>query len=153
MTLDDCADYLLFKLTEDDRPLSLLKLQKLSYYVQAWHLAHHRAPMFEGRFEAWIHGPVNRALKDRFWSEHSLYGTVTAKSIRREFDPRRLDPEDLAFVDSVLEAYGGFTGGQLEELTRRELPWQKARGSREPTERCETLIDEQTMGDFYRERL
>jgi uncharacterized phage-associated protein len=78
---------------------------------------------------------------------------VTAKSIRREYDPRRLDPEDLAFVDSVLEAYGGFTGGQLEELTRRELPWQKARGSREPTERCETLIDEQTMGDFYRARL
>jgi uncharacterized phage-associated protein len=153
MTIDDCADYIIYKLNEDERPLNVLKLQKLMYYVQAWHLAHYRSPMFHGHFEAWIHGPVNPALYARFRRSHQLYGMVTIADVKPGFDPRRLGQDDRAFIDSVIEAYGGFSGSQLEDLTHRELPWSKARGSLGPTERCEAQIDEQTMADFYRARL
>lgn len=153
MTVDDCADYIIYKLNEDGRPLNVLKLQKLMYYVQAWHLAYHRSPMFHGPFEAWIHGPVNPTLYARFRRSHQLYGMVTVADVKSGFDPGQLDQDDRAFIDSVIEAYGGFSGSQLEEISHRELPWQKARGSLGPTERCETQIDEQTMGDFYRARI
>ncbi|HWO17397.1 MAG TPA: type II toxin-antitoxin system antitoxin SocA domain-containing protein [Kofleriaceae bacterium] len=153
MTVDQCADYIIWKLTEDGRPLNVLKLQKLAYYVQAWHLAYHDKPMFPARFEAWIHGPVNRTLYDRFRNSHQLYGAVTLNDVRPGFDPSSLSEDARVFIDSVLEAYGGFSGSQLEELTHRELPWQKARGSLGPTERCENAIDEKTMSDYYHARL
>ena len=35
-----------------------LKLQKLLYYAQAWHLAHTNAPLFNKEIKAWTHGPV-----------------------------------------------------------------------------------------------
>lgn len=35
-----------------------LKLQKLLYYSQAWHLAIYDEPLFQDRIEAWVHGPV-----------------------------------------------------------------------------------------------
>ena len=43
---------------EHGSPVSNLKLQKLLYYAQAWHLAFFGAPLFDEDFEAWVHGPV-----------------------------------------------------------------------------------------------
>jgi len=34
------------------------KLQKLLYYVDAWHYVHLGRPIVDENFEAWIHGPV-----------------------------------------------------------------------------------------------
>src|ERR1017187_8862366 len=35
-----------------------LKLQKLLYYAQAWHLVLHEEAIFDESIEAWVHGPV-----------------------------------------------------------------------------------------------
>lgn len=37
---------------------SRLKLLKLLYYIQGYHLAMFNAPLFNDRMEAWLHGPV-----------------------------------------------------------------------------------------------
>ena len=47
-----------------------LKLQKLVYYAQAWHLALRDVPLFEEDFEAWVHGPVIPAL----YQEYKKFG-------------------------------------------------------------------------------
>ena len=39
-------------------PVSNLKLQKLLYYVQGWHLGIYGEPVFSQPIQAWIHGPV-----------------------------------------------------------------------------------------------
>jgi hypothetical protein len=44
--------------------------------VQAWHLAFYQKPLFDGKFQAWIHGPVNREIYDRFKENKLLYSTV-----------------------------------------------------------------------------
>ena len=43
-----------------------MKLQKLMYYAQAWHLAVIGDELFSDDFQAWIHGPVIPALYDKY---------------------------------------------------------------------------------------
>jgi uncharacterized phage-associated protein len=57
MTINDIADYIIYKSAENNEPLNLLKLQKLAYYAQAWHLALYDKPLAPGaRFQAWYTG-------------------------------------------------------------------------------------------------
>lgn len=80
-TIDAVANYVISKLDEAGGGLNLLKLQKLMFYIQAWHLALKGEPMFLGKFQAWVHGPVNRSLYDRFCQTHMMYAPISAKDI------------------------------------------------------------------------
>jgi uncharacterized phage-associated protein len=44
--------------------ISTMKLQKLCYYCQAWHLAWYGKSLFPEDFERWDNGPVCRELFD-----------------------------------------------------------------------------------------
>ncbi|HEX4335778.1 MAG TPA: type II toxin-antitoxin system antitoxin SocA domain-containing protein [Polyangiaceae bacterium] len=152
--IDDVCDYVIARTIAGDAELNLLKLQKLLYYVQAWHLAFHGEPLFAGRFQAWVHGPVNREIYVRFKGTKSLYSDVTEADVRPDFDAERtLQPSARSHIDSVLETYAQYTGTQLEEMTHREHPWLAARAGYKPSERCESEIDEKHMAQFYRARL
>lgn len=151
--IQDVTDYLIGAFADEPGNLTVLKLQKLLYYVQAWHLATKGAPLFEGKFQAWVHGPVNRQVYDRFKDTHGLYSPVTAASIRGEFERNAISGEPRAHIDEIVEAYGRFTGTQLEDMTHDERPWIEARGGRKDYERCETEIDERTMSVYYQSLL
>ena len=60
------ADYISLTLIESEQPPTLLKVHKLLYYVQAWHLALTSTPLLNEKFQAWVHGPVSPALYDRY---------------------------------------------------------------------------------------
>jgi len=159
-SIDDVTDYIITRLVDaegsspEDSSLSQLKLQKLLYYVQAWHLAFHGRVMFQGHFQAWVHGPVNREVFDRFRETKMLYSPITRDDVRPEFNSdTALRSEQRAHINAVLEAYGSLTGDQLETMTHREEPWQEARRGLPPDARCEKEIDETVMGNYYRKRL
>lgn len=152
-TIDNVVDYIIIKATEAGVALNVLKLQKLTYYCQSWNLAFDMGPLFEGKFQAWVHGPVSRALYDRFKDEKSLYSMVTRDDASDGFTMDSLSATERELIDAVLNAYGGFTGDQLENLTHQEDPWVNARGTCSPTERCENEIDENVMKTFYADRL
>lgn len=147
--VQDVVDYIIGQFADEDGSLSILKLQKLLYYVQAWHLAFGRGPLFTGRFQAWVHGPVNRQVYERFKDTHSLFATVSRESIRQGFDTNVLPPEARGHIDEILEAYGQFSGVQLENMTHEEAPWLEARGNLKSFERCENELNEKTMQDFF----
>lgn len=149
-TVNDVADYIIVKLDEPSHSLNLLKLQKLVYYVQAWHLALTEIPMFDGKFQAWIHGPVSRALYDRFSISHMMYDPIGVNDVRPDFDPNALPEAHRLHIDEVLDAYAPFSGPQLERMTHEEEPWINARGNLKPSERCETELDEGLMSIFYK---
>lgn len=151
MNIDDACDYIIVKVKEAGEGLSLLKLHKLLYYCQAWHLAFSNGvPLFQGRFQAWVHGPVNRHIYDRFKETKSLYSEVKQYDVRNDFDLGKLPSSVRTHIDNVLEVYAKFSGTQLEEMTHREDPWQKAREGYRPSQRCEVEIDEDLMRRFYR---
>lgn len=148
------CDYIILMCSTAGEQLSLLKLQKLLYYVQAWHLAFYGKPLFEGQFQAWVHGPVNRTIYDRFAGTKALYSLVVKEDITPDFNPDvELTQEAKLHIDSILEAYADLTGSQLEALTHNEDPWQVAREGYKPAERCENVIDEARMAKYYAARL
>jgi uncharacterized phage-associated protein len=152
-TINQTCDYIILMCQEGGEKLSLLKLQKLLYYTQAWNLAFSEKPLFAGKFQAWVHGPVNREIYDRFVGAKSLYSEVDRSDITQGFDPEQISPEERLHIDNVLEVYAPFSGSDLEAQTHSEEPWIAARGSCRPTERCEDELDEALMGSFYRQRL
>lgn len=152
--IHDVTDYVICRLVDGGVHVNQLKLQKLLYYVQAWHLAHQGRPLVQGRFQAWVHGPVNREIFDRFRGSKMLYSPMGREDVRQGFNSDvALRPEERAFIDAVLEVYAPLSGDQLEALTHREDPWMTARGGRSPDERCEQEIDEGIMGAYYKARL
>ena len=153
MTIDDAADYIILRLVSGGERVNLLKLQKLVYYAQAWNLAIREQPLFDAKFQAWVHGPVSRKLYDRFAESKSLYSPVSETDLQAGFSPDRISPADRAHIDAVMEVYAPFSGSQLEEMTHQELPWQSARRGFEPSQRCEIEMDESLMTTYYSQRL
>ena len=153
MNINDVCDYIITKLTEGGEDLNLLKLQKLLYYVQAWHLAFKDTPLFENKFQAWVHGPVNREIYDRFNNEKTLYSQITQEDVRTDFVLESIDTDNQLVIDNVLEIYAPYSGTQLEEMTHNEKPWISARDGYRSSQRCEVTLDESLIGDYYRARL
>jgi uncharacterized phage-associated protein len=153
MDIQDASDYFILMTSDAGASLNLLKLQKLVYYAEAWHWAIHSGPLTGSDFQAWVHGPVNRELYDRFKEQKSLYSPVGRSDIRAEFNPDAIHPDARYHLDDILEAYGKFTGSQLEELTHNEDPWVLARAEYRPTERCEAVIKPEHMKAYYGARL
>ncbi len=147
------CDYIIARMvTEEAENLDNLKMQKLLYYTQAWHLAFYSKPLFAGKFQAWIHGPVNREIFDRFKESKFLFTPIVQGDIiTKNFDT--LSDLDKLHIDTVLEVYGKFSGVELELMTHIEEPWKEARGSLGEFDRCENEIDEKLIGDYFRQRL
>ncbi|MBF4344554.1 DUF4065 domain-containing protein, partial [Vibrio anguillarum] len=121
-SVNDVCDYVIDKVTDSGESLSNLKLQKLVYYVQAWYLAFENSSLCDEKFEAWVHGPVSRALFNRFASDKSLYSDIYRSDMRDGFTPANLSAEARAHIDRVLSVYAKFSGQQLEDMTHKEDP-------------------------------
>lgn len=144
--VDAVADYFILQAREAGDPITPLKLQKLVYYAQAWHLALHGDPLVNDRFEAWVHGPVCPNLYSRFRG----YGW---QPIADEVDAPELAADVVEFLDDVWDAYGSFTAVALERMTHAERPWLDARGGLPADESSNAEIPQKAMRDYYRTRL
>lgn len=151
--VQDVCDYIIVKLNGADAYLNVLKLHKLLYYVQAWHLAFGRGRLFNNAFQAWVHGPVCRIIYDRFKDSKSMYSPVRLRDVRDDFSPDDIPRAAKRHIDTILEAYADFTDDQLEEMTHRERPWIEARDGIDPKDRSEIQISDDVMRDFYSRRL
>lgn len=149
-SVHDVADYVIFKLkSEDNISLINLKLQKLSYYIQAWHIGIRKKKFFNGDFEAWIHGPVNVDLFHRFRENKSLYSDIELNDIVNKDFLNSFSPKDKKFIDFILENYAKFSGVELETMTHKELPWKETRKGFDPTELCNKVIPDTLLLDYY----
>jgi uncharacterized phage-associated protein len=145
------ADYFLLQVDQNSGDsLTNLKLQKLIYYGQAWHLAHHGRPMFVERIKAWAHGPVVPDVWHRF--KGYKWDALDTSAVR--CDPYEdLHSDDLDLLWQVWTIYSPFSGKQLETLTHSEDPWRTAYGDRPPGAKCDVEITHRSMQDFYGKRL
>jgi uncharacterized phage-associated protein len=150
---EDLAYYILAKLGVMDH----LKLQKLLYYVQSWHLAILGIPIFDEDFKAWVHGPVLtsvwHALKDhsKLNAKFKLNSASVSKVIAKVEDCLQKDQVDV--IADVLEEYGQRSGYHLECLTHSEDPWKNARGDLSPDAKSAARISKASMRKFYAARL
>ena len=154
LDINQVCDYIIFRLkSEDEAQLSHLKLQKLLYYVQSWNLAFYSKPLFSGKFQAWIHGPVNRVIYDRFKDSKFIYSPINLSDIINPNITELISHENKSHIDVVLEVYAPFTDTDLEIKTHEEEPWLEARNGYVASERCEVELNENTMHRYYNARL
>lgn len=100
--------------------ISQLKLQKLLYYCQGFHLALEGEPLFSNPILAWDHGPVVREIYDQY----RKYGSnaIPVESItRRDFNG--LSKEQKGIIEEVYDVYGQFSAWKLRNMTHDEYPW------------------------------
>jgi uncharacterized phage-associated protein len=145
--VNQVADFFLTKLdVEKGDSMTPLKLQKLVYYAQAWHITIFEKPLFSEKIEAWAHGPVVKNLWERF------RGLPKDKSIDRsnlQIESLVFSPNTLELLEEVNDIYGEHSGSHLEELTHSELPWKNARKGVPIHEGSSNEITLEAMKDFY----
>jgi uncharacterized phage-associated protein len=94
--------------------IGTMKLHKLLYYCQGYHLAHTGEPLFREPLSAWDNGPVCAPL----WrAERGQEGKPAAGS---------LDNDGLGTIGYVVSRYGALSGTELGRLTHQEEPWIRA---------------------------
>lgn len=128
-------------LEEHGRAMSTMKLQKLVYYCQAWHLVWREEPLFSETIQAWAGGPVVYQLYKKHRGAYSVS--------EWDGDPDALRKRERRTVRKVVDAYGRLDGRDLSMLTHRELPWRLAREGMEPGERGNRPIDTDVMASYY----
>jgi uncharacterized phage-associated protein len=141
----DIAEYFIWIANETGSFISNLKLQKLVYYAQAWHIALHDNPLFEEDFEAWVHGPVIPSLYQKY---ESFRWQPISEAVAPEL------PDDISqFLDEVAEEYFACDTYELEQMTHAEDPWNWARGDLASDEPSNEVIKKEWMKEFYGARV
>lgn len=115
----DLAKYYL-KLADDDSGelLSNLKLQKLLYYAQGFHLACFGAPLFRDSIEAWTHGPVVPTVYHEYKHNGSCGIQPPEENVKLN-----VNDDALEVINDVYYGFGQFSAWKLREMTHREPPW------------------------------
>jgi len=107
-----------------------MKLQKLVYCMNGWHLAVTGNPAIEGEFEAWQYGPVQDQLYHAFKQYRNRpilsYATVWKDSEDKAFVVPPNDSEFQKIFDAAYRKYMPLSALQLSALTHQPgTPWSK----------------------------
>lgn len=125
LSADDVAKY--FLALSDPKIgelISNLKLQKLCYYAQGFHLALYDKKLFPEKIEAWTHGPVVPEL----YRKYKKYGDGVIP-IPEKFDLSIYDQHTQELLNEVNAVYGQYSAWKLRNMTHDESPWREAKES------------------------
>lgn len=138
VTVFDVSAYIIKKLG----PISSMKLQKLTYYSQAWSLVWDEKPLFSEKIEAWANGPVIPDLfsyhRGQFSVSEILIGNID-----------NLNDNQKETINAVLNFYGDKPAQWLIDLSHSEKPWQIARKGLAENEAGNREISIESMVDYY----
>ena len=122
LTCHDVAKYFLAQADEEVGDLiSNLKLQKLAYYAQGFHLALYGEPLFQEAIEAWPHGPVVPELYHAYKKYKS--GAIPSPT---DVDFSKYNENTKEFLNEIYSVFGQFSAWKLRNMTHEEPPWVEA---------------------------
>lgn len=118
--------------------LSPMKLQKLMYFAQAWHLKVKDKPLLDDQFARWQHGPVIPSIYHEFkafgWSSITRQATTLSVGADGGYEMNIpiIPPEDKStwgLIDAIIKKYGHLNATALSELTHKPgSAWDKGGG-------------------------
>ena len=121
--------------------MSDMKLQKMLYYEQGFHLAVFGTPRFEEEIEAWMYGPVVPAVYE-VYKDYGYNGIDPGK-----VEEISLSDREQALFDEVYKVYGAFSAIGLMNMTHRESPWANTPAG------VGSVISRDKMVEFFRTRI
>lgn len=120
--------------------MSNLKLQKMLYYEQGYHLAKFGKPLFEEDIEAWMYGPVVPIVYEHF----SKYGSNGIEPEREEI---WLEDQEEKLFNEVFIAYSPYSAIGLMNKTHQEKPWKSV-----PV-KVGSVITKKSLTDYFKTRM
>lgn len=136
----DVATYFLSLADETAGDLiSNLKLNKLLYYAQGFHLARFDEALFEEPIEAWTHGPVVPAVYHVFKAYGS--GPIPIPSGAEIV----LDEQTREHLNEIYNVFGQFSAWKLRNMTHDEPPWADTRTGE--------VISHEALRDYFKTQL
>lgn len=151
LSCKDVAGFFLALSNETGEAITNLKLQKLVYYSQAWHLANYNKSLFSEDFEAWVHGPVIKSLYHAYKERGSM--PIVTDLRLNDIEKKINKPSFNNFLLEVANIYMPYGAFELEMMTHKEDPWIEARKDCEPDDKCSNVIEKESMRKFYGEKI
>lgn len=131
------------KLAERDHVTDVtpMKLLKLVYYAQGWHLAIENQPLIDEQIEAWQYGPVVPSLFHEFKQygnqpitelaetiiddPESPLGEFHTPTLGDDDSPGTSDPDfTRRLIERVWDEYGSYSASKLSNMTHEPNgPW------------------------------
>lgn len=127
--------------SETGELMSNMKLQKMLYYEQGFHLAYFNKPLFEDDVEAWMYGPVVPTVYHHY--ESCGRNGIEPKEDNFAF----VDKKEKALFDEVFRVYNAYSAYGLANMTHKEKPWTST------PEGKGCVIDKGKMLMFFKTRL
>ena len=121
--------------------ISHMKLQKLMYYAQGFHLAIYDEPLFKNQIRAWMHGPVLPSL----YYELKPNGRNNIQ-YKDDFNSSKLTEEEYDLVEEVYDVFGKFSAWKLRCMTHSESCWKNHEYHGE-------VIPQDEMKEYFKTRL
>lgn len=121
--------------------ISNLKLQKLAYYAQGFHLAMYDTPLFPERIYAWAHGPVVEELYHAY-KKFGANPICIPEEEMNNTDWAKFTREHHSLLDEVYTVYGQFTATKLRNMSHQEPPWKNVTQGAE--------ITHEAMKEYFR---
>lgn len=135
------AKYFLFKAGQDEEGLiTNLKLQKLLYYAQGYHLAFFDTPLFEDAIEKWTHGPVVPLVYQVY--KGSGNGPIDCPI---DFKNKEFSDDSIELLEEIYQVYGQFSASALRNISHIEPPWINAEDA--------GIISQDSLKDFFKTRI
>lgn len=163
MSAVDCSLYLLSFFDSKGDTVTNRKLQKLLYFINAWHLAYFDEPLIKEEPEAWPFGPV-------FTSSHNEYkqfefNNISISDLYKDYDDdpekfiqslikkTKLEPIQVELIRAVLLKYGSFVALDLELISNNDPPWLNARKGLKEFENRSIPITHESVLETYKQLL
>lgn len=125
MSAEELANYLVF-LNQDNYEygdvLTNLKIQKLLYYIQGFHLAFFDTPIFDDKIVAWRYGPVVKEVYQKLRN----YNDSAVELDNEKIKTFSATKEQKDLISSIFEQIGQYSAWKLVEMTHSEDPWKNA---------------------------
>lgn len=148
------SDYIISYCVVNNIDITNKKLQKLTFYCDAWHLALLKKPLIPQNFEAWVHGAVLKPL----YFQYSDCGFSPISKLKNEaeelYESFKSFISDDAYnvISKVLKKYSQLSANELEHKNHDEYPWIHARSGLFSDTSCSNEISKVITMNFYSSR-
>jgi len=164
VNISDFAKYVGLSLLSKELSVSHLKLQKILYYCQAWHMVFfgRENTLFAEKPQAWVNGPVYPSIYNEYkdktetMRDHLKLSDFYQGSLEDGFkeyaEKMNFEPDEAELLESIILLYGEKSQNHLVFFTHTEKPWTEKREGLKPFERSTAELSLDTMYSYYKER-
>ena len=124
LNVNDIADFFIsLGNAENEDPMTNLRINKLMYFAQGWHLQRFGRPLFQEEIKAWKYGPVIESIYRRY---HEA-GRNIITECSPGFDISGFSPDEIQLLLDVYSKYRGYSTSRLVEKSHEaNTPWTKS---------------------------